>query len=78
MANKELLDRSQADQALRDLMPVVEWLTAANQWKVEGSNRLFEKQLHKAYAAFCLIPERSPAIKAYIRWLEYNTNKHTG
>lgn len=69
-----LLDRSQTDQALRDLMPIVEWLTNANIAQDDGmSEKTFVQQLCRAYAAFVAIPDNSPAIKAYIRWLEQNT-----
>lgn len=77
MANKELLDRSQADQALRDLMPVIEWLTNADAAEQDGAMGLHQRFLGKAYQAFCRISPISPSIKAYMRWLEENTKKQT-
>jgi hypothetical protein len=74
MMKQPLLDKSQTDQALRDLMPTIEWLTQADLVREDGfSDKTFVKYLKHAYEAFCDIPGTSPAIKAYIRWLEQNT-----
>lgn len=68
-----LLDKSQRDRALRDLMPVIEWLTAADTAFIEGAPNLGDANLHAALAALRAVPQNSPAIKAYLRWLAQNT-----
>lgn len=72
-SNRKLLDDRQTDQALRDLMPVVEWLTNADAARADGPPNVMLASLGKAFTAFRDIHPNSPAIKAYIRWLEQNT-----
>ena len=74
-ARTPLLDVKQRDQALRDLMPVVEWLTNADLAFGEGMQATGLKHLAAAMNAFREMPHNSPAVKAYIRWLEENTRR---
>jgi hypothetical protein len=67
-----LLDDGQCDQALRDLMPIVEWLKKADRAMAEGALKTRQGDLESALAALQAIPAKSPAIKAYARWLEQN------
>ena len=76
--NPELLDRSQADRALRDLMPVVEWLTNYDAAHHDGATTLALRHLAEAVKAFRAIRPNSPAIKAYIRWLEEDHSAEFG
>jgi hypothetical protein len=72
----ELLDHSQYDRALRDLMPIIEWLTNADLRRDDGCNdATFHIYLEHVYKEFVLIPDDSPAIKAYMRWLQQNTDE---
>ena len=74
--SEPLLDKSQRDQELRDLMPIVEWLTNADIARSEGMGAsTIMIQLFRAYDAFRAIPYNSPAVKAYMRWLQQNTDK---
>ena len=68
-----LLDAKQRDQALRDLMPVVEWLTNADTAFNEGASGTGIRSMSEALKAFRAVPRNSPAIKAYLRWLEENS-----
>jgi hypothetical protein len=68
-----LLDKSQTDQALRDLMPLIEHLTNFDTANREGAKETAANSLTAAVLAFRSIPEGSPAVTAYIRWLEQNT-----
>lgn len=67
MKKQPLLDPKQADQALRDLMPVVDWLTNFDTAMREGATKTGHWSLAKAFETFLSVPENSPAIDAYIR-----------
>lgn len=67
---RTLLDVSQQDRALRDLMPILDWLASANNAGFSGATITGAKCIEEAYQAFLKIPEGSPAIKAYARWLD--------
>lgn len=70
MIVRPLIDIRQRDQALRDLMPVVEWLTNADAALADGAQAIGTGHLASALRAFRHIPQNSPAVKAYLRWLE--------
>lgn len=74
-ARQSLIDKSRQDQALRDLMPVVEWLTNADAAFYNGAIQTFSDSLALAVKAFRDIPSDSPAIDAYIRWLVQKTEE---
>jgi hypothetical protein len=67
-----LLAVDDCDEALRDLMPLVEQLTNADLAFGEGLGDLGEKFLHEALKALRRVPPNSSAIKAYLCWLEQN------
>jgi hypothetical protein len=68
-----LLDHRQTERALRDLMPMVEWITNAQAAIADGAFDTARQSLRKALHALGRVGRRSPAIKAYLRWLEENT-----
>lgn len=74
MSGKALLDSKQRDQALRDLMPIVEWLTNADLAFNEGLQTTGRSHMDEALKALRNVPPNSPAIKAYMRWLQQNTD----
>jgi hypothetical protein len=69
MPNPELLDGSEQDKALRDLMPVVDCLTNADIARNERSYLDTIEWTLKALRMFRKIPLKSPTIKAHTRWL---------
>lgn len=78
--NPELLDRKQADTALRDLMPIVDILVSADALACSGGVFYPHKvsvtaELVRALEWFRRTRSNSPAVKAYMRWLEQNTKE---
>lgn len=70
---RPLIDASQQDQALRDLMPIMEWVTCADAALFEDAGETALQSLGEAIKALRKMPPNSPAIDAYGRWLEENT-----
>jgi hypothetical protein len=68
-----LLFTRDRDRALRDLMPIVECLTAADSALNDGETIQAGQLLHCALVALRHMPADSPSVKAYTRWLEQNT-----
>lgn len=73
MERPALLDKKQQDRALRNLMPIVEWLTNADSAMANGMLNGAQGHMHAAVTALRRVPPNRPAIKAYMRWLEQNT-----
>jgi hypothetical protein len=69
-----LIHPSKADEALRDLMPVVECLTNYSAAMADGARAIAIASVVEALKRFEAIPARSPALPAYINWLAQNTN----
>lgn len=76
-----LVTDEQAHRALEDLMPVIEELTNLDTLMAEGL--LFDpthadtvyRVFANVFQEFRRIKADSPAIDAYMRWLERNTNE---
>jgi hypothetical protein len=68
-----LIHPNAADQALRDLMPVVEALTNYGLAKHDGAYEIAARSLEAAVELFNRVPARSPSITAYMNWLVQNT-----
>lgn len=68
----------QADRALRDAMPVFEWLNQAMTSFSDGAYSLASERLSRALGAFQSVPSGSPLIHAYLRWLEENARVAKG
>lgn len=64
-----LSDQRQADRALRDLMPVIECLTNATLSNRDPS----KEEIDLIIKSFKKISPYSPAIKAFMNWLDSNT-----
>lgn len=67
-----LLDKSQQDQAIRDLMPIIHWLTNADAALADGALGTARWSLAHALRQLRKMEARSPAVKAYDRWLQEN------
>jgi len=65
-----LLDKSQYDQALRDLIPILHWLTNADAAFSEEAFGTARWSLVQALFLLRRMGERSPSVKAYERWLK--------
>jgi hypothetical protein len=78
---RRLVTDEQAHAALEDLMPIIEELTKLNTLMAEGLliDPAHAENVYRVFAyvfqAFREIPENSPAIDAYIRWLQRNTDE---
>src|SRR5689334_1369676 len=59
-----LIHPQAADRALRDLMPIVEWLTNADAAWAEGESFAAIRSLLDGFQAFRALPARSPAFAA--------------
>jgi len=70
MFHKPLLDKSQQDTALRDLMPILHWLTNADAAFSEEAFGTARWSLVQALFLLRKMGARSPSVKAYGRWLE--------
>jgi len=67
-----LLDKSQQDQALRDLMPVLHWITNADAAMADGAFDTARWSIAHAIHQLRKMEASSPAVKAYDRWLHEN------
>lgn len=81
---KRLVTDEQAHRALEDLMPVIEELTNLDTLMSEGLliDPAHAEIVYRVFAnitqEFRRIDANSPAIDAYTRWLERNTEEETG
>ena len=71
----DLVHPSAMNRALIDAMPLVEWLTQADQLFHAGLNNQAANAMAEALQALQRLDRHSPLVSAYINWLEQNTQR---